>query len=59
MNLSSNSPVISGGTTATNVTRIRGKTIVIDPGHSGDPGAIGPTGYTEAQANLELALVLK
>ena len=41
------------------VTRIRGKTIVIDPGHSGDPGAIGPTGYTEAQANLELALVLK
>ena len=45
--------------TPADVTRIRGKTIVIDPGHSRDPGAIGPTGYTEAQANLELALVLK
>jgi len=41
------------------VGRIRGKTIVIDPGHSRDPGAIGPTGYTEAEANLELARVLK
>jgi N-acetylmuramoyl-L-alanine amidase len=38
---------------------IRGKTIVIDPGHSKDPGAIGPTGYTEAEANLALALEVK
>ncbi|RKX26391.1 MAG: hypothetical protein DRP47_08275 [Candidatus Zixiibacteriota bacterium] len=42
-----------------NVHRLRGKTIVIDPGHSKDPGAIGPTGYTEAEANLGIALVLK
>jgi len=38
--------------------RIRGKRIVIDPGHSADPGAIGPTGLTEAEANLNIALVL-
>lgn len=41
------------------VSHLRGKTIVIDPGHSKDPGAIGPTGYTEADANLAIALVLK
>lgn len=41
------------------VGRIRGKTIVVDPGHSSDPGAIGPTGYTEAEANLQIALALK
>ncbi len=29
--------------------------IVIDPGHSPDPGAIGPTGLTEAEINLILA----
>jgi len=39
--------------------RLKGKTIVIDPGHSPDPGAIGPTGYTEAEANLGIALVLR
>jgi N-acetylmuramoyl-L-alanine amidase len=38
---------------------LAGKTIVIDPGHSSDPGAIGPTGYTEAQANLAIALTLR
>jgi N-acetylmuramoyl-L-alanine amidase len=38
---------------------IWGKTIVIDPGHSADPGAIGPTGLTEAQANLGIALELE
>jgi N-acetylmuramoyl-L-alanine amidase len=38
------------------VRSIRGKTIVIDPGHSPDPGAVGPTGYTEAEANLGIAL---
>lgn len=36
-----------------------GKRIVIDPGHSKDPGAIGPTGLTEAEANLMIALDLK
>ncbi|MFQ5454280.1 MAG: N-acetylmuramoyl-L-alanine amidase, partial [Candidatus Zixiibacteriota bacterium] len=42
-----------------NLRTLRGKTIIIDPGHSGDPGAIGPTGYTEAEANLGIALALK
>jgi N-acetylmuramoyl-L-alanine amidase len=28
---------------------------VIDPGHSHDPGAIGPTGLTEAEANLAIS----
>ncbi len=42
-----------------NVKSIRGKVIVIDPGHSADPGSIGPTGYTEAEANLGIALALK
>jgi len=37
---------------------IKGKRIVIDPGHSADPGAIGPTGLTEAEANLGIALVV-
>jgi len=36
-----------------------GKTIVIDPGHSSDAGAIGPTGLTEAEANLGIALALR
>jgi len=38
---------------------LRGKIIVVDPGHSGDPGAIGPTGYTEAEANLGISLELR
>jgi len=38
---------------------IRGKRIVIDPGHSADPGAIGPTGMTEAEANLGISKVLQ
>ncbi len=42
-----------------NVHDIRGKTIVVDPGHSLDPGSTGPTGYTEAEANLALGLALK
>ncbi|MFH1891661.1 MAG: N-acetylmuramoyl-L-alanine amidase [Candidatus Zixiibacteriota bacterium] len=32
--------------------------IMLDPGHSADPGAIGPTGLTEAEANLSIALRL-
>ena len=38
---------------------LEGKVIVIDPGHSKDPGAIGPTGLTEAEANLGIALELR
>jgi N-acetylmuramoyl-L-alanine amidase len=38
---------------------LRGKRIVVDPGHSADLGAVGPTGYTEAEANLALALAVK
>jgi N-acetylmuramoyl-L-alanine amidase len=38
---------------------ILGKTIVLDPGHASDPGAIGPTGLTEAEANLGIALALR
>ena len=38
---------------------LKGKRIVIDPGHSSDPGAIGPTGYTEAEANLGISLQLQ
>ena len=41
-----------------NVHSIKGKRIVIDPGHSADPGSIGPTGYTEAEANLGIARVV-
>jgi len=38
---------------------LRGKRIVLDPGHSADPGSIGPTGYTEADANLAIALKVR
>jgi N-acetylmuramoyl-L-alanine amidase len=41
------------------VRRLRDKVIVIDPGHSPDPGAIGPTGLLESEANLAIALALK
>lgn len=41
------------------VKSLRNKIIVIDAGHSADPGAIGPTGYTEAEANLGIALELQ
>jgi N-acetylmuramoyl-L-alanine amidase len=34
---------------------LKGKRIVIDPGHSKDPGSTGPSGYTEAEANLAIA----
>ena len=35
---------------------IKGKTIVIDPGHGGsDPGAIGPTGVKEKDVNFAVA----
>jgi len=38
---------------------LKGKIIVVDPGHSPDPGAIGPTGLKESEANLNIALALK
>ncbi len=39
---------------------LAGKTIVIDPGHGGsDPGASGPTGFTERTANWEIAVRLR
>jgi len=41
------------------IDRLKDKMIVIDPGHSADPGAIGPTGLTEAEANLNIALELR
>ncbi len=42
-----------------NLPFVEGKRIVIDPGHSADPGSVGPTGLTEAEANLGIALVLE
>ena len=38
--------------------KLKNITFVIDPGHSPDPGAIGPTGYAEKDANLAIALEL-
>jgi N-acetylmuramoyl-L-alanine amidase len=32
--------------------------VIVDPGHSPDPGAIGPTGLEEREANLAIALEL-
>jgi N-acetylmuramoyl-L-alanine amidase len=40
------------------VENYHGIRIMIDPGHSRDPGSIGPTGLTEAEANLAIADVL-
>lgn len=34
---------------------LEGLRIVVDPGHSPDPGAIGPTGYQEKDANYAIA----
>ena len=42
------------------MTALRGKKIVIDPGHGGnDAGAIGPTGVMEKNVTLKVALELK
>lgn len=41
-----------------NLGTLKGKRIVIDPGHSSDPGSIGPTGLNEKEANLNIALKL-
>ncbi|UCD16371.1 MAG: N-acetylmuramoyl-L-alanine amidase [Candidatus Zixiibacteriota bacterium] len=42
-----------------NIKSLKEKIVIIDPGHSPDPGAIGPTGLTEAEANLNIALALR
>ena len=38
---------------------LEGLTIVLDPGHSADTGAVGPTGYAEKDANLAIAVNLR
>jgi len=38
---------------------LRGVTVTIDPGHSRDSGAIGPTGFKEKDANLWIAHELR
>ena len=38
---------------------LKGLRIAIDPGHSPDPGAVGPTGLEEKVVNLEIAKKLK
>ncbi len=39
---------------------LSGYTIAVDPGHGGDdPGAIGPSGYTEAECALDIGLRLR
>ena len=47
-----NEPKHNGGS-------LKGIKIAIDPGHSHDPGAIGPTGLREADANLAIGLALR
>ena len=43
-----------------NITGVRGKKIVIDPGHGGnDSGAIGPSGVMEKTVTLRVSLVLR
>ncbi len=42
-----------------NINELKDKIIVIDPGHSADPGAVGPTGLKESEANLNIALALR
>ena len=42
-----------------NAGSLKGMRIIIDPGHSKDPGAIGPTGLEEADANLWISQELK
>ncbi|MBA2565037.1 MAG: N-acetylmuramoyl-L-alanine amidase, partial [Gemmatimonadetes bacterium] len=37
---------------------LRGVKIVVDPGHSPDPGAVGPTGLAEKDVNLAVGLEL-
>ncbi|MCX6827164.1 MAG: N-acetylmuramoyl-L-alanine amidase [candidate division Zixibacteria bacterium] len=41
------------------IASLRNKIIVVDPGHSTDPGAVGPTGLKESEVNLKIAQALK
>ena len=43
----------------THLKRLKGLRIAIDPGHSHDAGAIGPTGLNEKDANLWIAYELR
>ncbi len=38
---------------------LKGRTICLDPGHTPDPGAIGPRGTLEKDVNLKISLDLK
>lgn len=38
---------------------LKGRTICLDPGHTPDPGAIGPRGTLEKDVNLKISLYLK
>lgn len=38
---------------------LAGLTICVDPGHSADPGSVGPTGLVEKDANLRISHALK
>lgn len=40
-------------------SNLDGLTIVVDPGHSPDPGAVGPTGVMEKNANLLLSIAVR
>ena len=48
-------PKIAGGWFS---SPLKHRTIMLDPGHGPDLGAVGPTGYTEKDANMALALEL-
>jgi N-acetylmuramoyl-L-alanine amidase len=43
----------------TEAISLRGFTIVVDPGHSADDGAVGPTGIKEKDANLWISKKLR
>jgi N-acetylmuramoyl-L-alanine amidase len=45
--------------TPQDIEKLKHKIIIIDPGHSPDPGAIGPTGFKESEANLAISLALR
>ncbi len=42
-----------------NDSTLQGLRICVDPGHSADPGSVGPTGLVEKDANLHIAKALK
>lgn len=40
-------------------SKLNGVVVCVDPGHSADPGSVGPTGLTEKDANLRISHALK